>query len=37
MDFGVTTIPRKKIEEELTLDDWDIIGIGGLTSGYSRI
>jgi len=37
MDFAVTTLPRKKIEEELSLDEWDIIGIGGLTSTYSRI
>ncbi len=37
MDFDVTTLPRKKIEEEISLDDWDIIGIGGLTSTYSRI
>jgi len=37
MDYGVTTLPRKKIEEEISEDDWDIIGIGGLTSTYGRI
>ena len=37
MDYGTATLPRKKIEEELALDDWDIVGIGGLTSTYSRI
>ena len=37
MDYGTATLSRKKIEEELALDDWDIVGIGGLTSTYSRI
>ena len=37
MDYGVDTIPQKKIEEEISVDDWDIIGIGGLTSTYGRI
>jgi len=37
MDYGVTLIPEEKIREEISSEKWDIIGIGGLTSTYSRI
>ncbi len=37
MDFGISVLPKEKIIEEILADDWDIIGIGGLTSTYIRI
>ena len=36
-NFRGNIIPEKMILEELSLAKWDIIGIGGLTTTYSRI
>jgi len=36
MDLSVSVLPKEKIIEEISVDDWDIIGIGGLTSTYIR-
>ena len=35
--FGNKLVPNKIIEEELRLEEWDLIGIGGLTTTYARI
>jgi len=35
--FGGKLVPNKVIEEEISLEKWDFIGIGGLTTTYSRI
>jgi anaerobic magnesium-protoporphyrin IX monomethyl ester cyclase len=37
MNFGGAPIPDKIIQEEINVEKWDLIGIGGLTSTYSRI
>ena len=36
-NFGANVVPNKVIEEEIGLEKWDLIGIGGLTTTYSRI
>jgi len=36
-NFRGNLVPEKIIQEELSLAKWDIIGIGGLTTTYSRI
>lgn len=35
--FGGKMVPNKVIEEEIKLEKWDLIGIGGLTTTYGRI
>ena len=35
--YGGKLVPSKIIEEEISSEKWDIIGIGGLTTTYSRI
>ena len=35
--FVGNLVPNKIIEEELNLEKWDLIGIGGLTTTYGRI
>ncbi|MEW6044795.1 MAG: radical SAM protein [Thermoproteota archaeon] len=35
--FGGKMVPNKIIEKELSLEKWDLIGIGGLTTTYGRI
>ena len=37
MNHGGKFVPSKIIEEEISSNDWDIIGIGGLTTTYGRI
>jgi len=37
MKYGGRLVPDKIIEEEIRLEKWDLIGIGGLTSTYGRI
>ena len=37
MNFGGAPLPDKIIQEEISVEKWDLIGIGGLTSTYSRI
>jgi anaerobic magnesium-protoporphyrin IX monomethyl ester cyclase len=37
MNYGGHSVPNNKIEEELLTEKWDIIGIGGLTTTYSRM
>lgn len=37
MDYGGKILPEQFIIEEISSEDWDIIGIGGLTTTYSRI
>ena len=37
MNYGGTLVPNQKIAEEISSEKWDLIGIGGLTSTYSRI
>jgi len=37
MKYGGRQVPDKIIEEEIRLEKWDLIGIGGLTSTYGRI
>ena len=37
VDSGTNVVPRQKIEQEISSENWDIIGIGGLTSTYARI
>jgi len=37
MEFDNNQIPDQMIEEEISREDWDLIGIGGLTSTYKRI
>jgi len=37
MDFDNNKISDEMIEEEIAREDWDLIGIGGLTSTYKRI
>ena len=35
--FGSKQVPTKVIIDEISAEDWDIVGIGGLTTTYSRI
>ena len=37
MKFDGKQVPTKVIEEEISAENWDLIGIGGLTTTYSRI
>ena len=37
MNYGGKYVPNDKIAEEVSSEDWDLIGIGGLTSTYSRM
>ena len=37
MNYGGGLVPDKIIEEEISLEKWDLIGIGGLTTTYRRI
>lgn len=37
MNYGGNTVPEKVIEDEINLEKWDLIGIGGLTTTYRRI
>jgi len=36
-NFGGKVVPSKIIGEEISLEHWDLVGIGGLTTTYSRI
>ncbi len=36
-DYGTKTVPVNVIEDEIKIAKWDLIGIGGLTTTYSRI
>jgi len=36
-NFEGKVVPNNVIAEEISLEQWDIVGIGGLTSTYSRI
>jgi anaerobic magnesium-protoporphyrin IX monomethyl ester cyclase len=35
--FGTKQVPTKVIIDEISAEDWDIVGIGGLTTTYGRI
>ena len=37
MNYGGNYVPTDKIKKEIALEKWDLIGIGGLTSTYSRM
>tara|TARA_B110000014_G_C20100700_1_gene577732 strand:+ start:34 stop:1692 length:1659 start_codon:yes stop_codon:yes gene_type:complete len=37
MKYGGSLVPMDVIKQEIQSEDWDIIGIGGLTTVYSRI
>ena len=37
MKFGGKQVPNKVIIDEIASENWDLIGIGGLTSTYGRI
>lgn len=37
MNYGGGYVPSKIIEEEISSEKWDLVGIGGLTSTYSRM
>ncbi len=37
MNYGGKHVPNEKIVEELASEKWDIVGIGGLTTTYSRM
>ena len=37
MKFDGKKVPIEVIEEEISAENWDLIGIGGLTTTYSRI
>ena len=37
MQYGTVTVSIEEIEKQIRSDDWDIVGIGGLTSTYGRI
>ena len=37
VNFKGNLVPDKVISEEIALEKWDLIGIGGLTSTYARI
>ena len=36
-EFSRNLVPSKVIKEEIEVEQWDLIGIGGLTSTYNRI
>ncbi len=37
MKYGGKLVPSQVISEEISSEEWDIVGIGGLTSTYARI
>ena len=37
MNFSGNQVPNEIIEDQISLEKWDLIGIGGLTSTYARI
>jgi radical SAM superfamily enzyme YgiQ (UPF0313 family) len=37
MKFGGSYVPTDIIKNEISEEDWDLVGIGGLTTTYSRI
>jgi radical SAM superfamily enzyme YgiQ (UPF0313 family) len=37
MKFDGKQVPIEVIEEEISAENWDLVGIGGLTTTYSRI
>jgi len=37
MNHGEKLVPSQVVSEEISSEDWDIVGIGGLTSTYGRI
>ena len=37
MDYGGNLVPTNVILEEISSENWDLIGIGGLTTTYGRI
>ena len=37
MDYGGKLVPTNVILEEISSENWDLIGIGGLTTTYGRI
>ena len=37
MKYDGKKVPTKIIEEEISSEDWDLIGVGGLTTVYGRI
>lgn len=37
MKFGGKQVPIKVLEDEISSENWDFVGIGGLTTTYSRI
>ncbi|MFB5621103.1 MAG: cobalamin-dependent protein, partial [Nitrosopumilus sp.] len=37
MNYGGEYVPINKIKEEIETEKWDLIGIGGLTTTYSRM
>lgn len=37
MNFGGRQVPKEVIKEEIESENWDIVGIGGLTTTYGRI
>ena len=37
MNYGGKFVPNEKIAEEIASEKWDIVGIGGLTTTYSRM
>jgi len=37
VNFGGKIVPNKIIAEEISCEQWDLIGIGGLTTTYGRI
>ncbi len=37
MNYGGKLVPKEKIAEEVASEDWDLIGIGGLTTTYARM
>ena len=37
MNYGGGYVPMDIVKKELSLDDWDLMGIGGLTTTYSRM
>ncbi len=37
MNYGGRLVPDNIIEDEISLEKWDLIGIGGLTTTYRRI
>ena len=37
MNYGGRHVPNEKIIEEISSEKWDLVGIGGLTTTYSRM